>query len=244
MTPRELPVEETLGWLRSVLPAAPARVLEVGCGRGDLALRLREVGYKVTPLDRAPDAVGLARAAGLDVVEADFLEYETGDPFDAVLFTRSLHHIHPLRDAVEKAAALLAPGGLVIGDEFARERVDGETAAWWADSCAVLGEVGLLPEEDDPSSDPLERWNARFLRHDPPPTTGADMLAELDRRFELVEVDERVPYHYRYAADRLPETPLGLRLATLLLDIERRRIAASDRSWGGLRFAARPRARP
>jgi ubiquinone/menaquinone biosynthesis C-methylase UbiE len=36
------------------LPPAPARVLEVGCGRGDLARAVSESGYEMVAMD--PDA--------------------------------------------------------------------------------------------------------------------------------------------------------------------------------------------
>jgi SAM-dependent methyltransferase len=238
MKPRELPVEETLAFLLGVLPSPPATVLEVGCGRGDLALRLRDRGYAVTPLDRSAQAVADAAAAGLDAVQGDFLEHD-GGPYDAVLFTRSLHHVSPLDGAVERTARLVARGGLVVGDEFARERIDRETAAWYFDTWDLLIELGLLPEEHPGPDDPLGRWEARFLHHDPPPATGDDLLAALRARFELVALEDRVPYHYRYFADHLPQTALGVRLATRVLEAERRRLANTAAPWAGLRFVAR-----
>ena len=239
MTPRELPVEETLTYLDRVLPPPPATVLEVGCGRGDLAQRLIDRGYRVTPLDPSLQAVAEAAAAGVDVVQVDFLAHE-GGPYDVVLFTRSLHHISPLEHAVERAARLVARGGLVVGDEFARERVDPETAAWYFDTWDVLIELGLLPEEHHPGTDdPLGRWEARFRHHGEPLATGDDLLAALRGRLELVTVEDRVPYHYRYFADHLPQTGLGLRLATRVMEAERRRIATTAAPWAGLRFVAR-----
>jgi SAM-dependent methyltransferase len=241
LSPRDVPTDETVTFLRGVLPSPPARLLEVGCGRGDLAVRLVGLGYAVTALDLAPEAIGHARAAGLDAVEADFLVYDA-EPFDVVLFSRSLHHINPLHAAVARAADLTRPGGMVIGEEFARERIDAETAAWQADVEALLGEVGLLPEvEGRPADDPLARWHQHHAHHQPPLATGADMLAAMEERFELLRVDEHVPYHYRYAADRLPDTRLGLGLTRLLLEIERRRVSASGRPWAGLRFVGRAR---
>src|SRR5207237_4029397 len=103
-------------------------------------------------------------------------------------------------------------------------------------------EVGLLPEvEGSPEDEPLSTWREHHARHQPPLATGAEMLAAIERRFELLRVDERVPYHYRYAADRLPDSGLGVRLTRVLLDIERRRVRASGQPWAGLRFVARAR---
>lgn len=238
MKPRELPVEETLTYLDRVLPPPPATVLEVGCGRGDLARRLLERGYRVTPLDHSLQAVAEAAADGLEVVHAGFLSHE-GGPYDVVLFTRSLHHISPLEQAVDRAARLVAPGGLVVGDEFARERVDRETAAWYFDTRDLVIELGLLPEDHPGPDDPLGRWEARFRHHGEPLATGEELLASLRRRLRVVDVEERVPYHYRNFADHLPQTALGLRLATRVLQAERRRIDATPAPWAGLRFVAR-----
>jgi hypothetical protein len=141
---------------------------------------------------------------------------------------------------VERAAHLVAPGGLVVGDEFARERVDPETAAWYFDTRDVLIELGLVPEDHHPGpDDPLGRWEARFLHHGEPLATGEELLAALRDRLQLVSVEERVPYHYRNFADHLPQTGLGLRLATRVLEAERRRIARTAAPWAGLRFVAR-----
>src|SRR2546421_12850364 len=119
--PLDLELDELMGFLRAVI-ANGARVLEVGCGAGALARRLLDAGYALTAIDGAPEAIEKARARGVPAVESDFLAYQ-GGPFDALLFTRSLHHIHPLAAAAEHAARLLAPGGALGLDEFALEAI-------------------------------------------------------------------------------------------------------------------------
>ena len=126
--PDVLPIEHTLRFLDRVLPQR-SRVLEVGCGRGALAARLQARGLEVTALDVSPEAVAAARALGVHAVAGDFLEF-VAEPFDAVLFSRSLHHIASLPRAVDRAHALLGPGGLVIAEEFAVERMDRQTARY------------------------------------------------------------------------------------------------------------------
>jgi SAM-dependent methyltransferase len=244
-----------MAFLRAVLPAA-ARVLEVGCGSGEVAAALGRDGHAVVAIDADPDAVDSARALGVDAACVSLLDYDAA-PFDVVLFTRSLHHIDPLEAAVARARRLVADGGLVVADEFARERVDAETAAWHFDTCAVLADAGLLPEEPPGAGgDPLRRWFARFEAHGGHGhehehghghgahgrhhmTTGAEMVAALSAAFTVTRLDERVPYQYRFVAERLPDTPEGSRVARRLLAIERRRIALSGGPWAGLRIVAR-----
>src|SRR5919107_556061 len=106
------------------LPAPPARVLEVGCGRGDLAHSLADAGHAVVAID--PDAPhgDIFRAVALE-------DFDDPERFDAIVAMRSLHHIHDLPGAVAKVAQLLRPGGRVVVYEHAWERFDERTARWY-----------------------------------------------------------------------------------------------------------------
>jgi SAM-dependent methyltransferase len=108
------------------LPAAPAHVLEVGCGRGALAYAMARLGHDVLAIDPgAPDG-DLFQHVSLE-------ELSDPGPFDAVVANRSLHHIHDLPAAVEKVAGLLAPGGRLLLHEHAWDVVDEPTLAWYRD---------------------------------------------------------------------------------------------------------------
>lgn len=238
-----LPVEETLRFLDRTLPAAPARVLEVGCGDGRVAAALASRGHVVTALDESIVlAPGAGDAAAVAWVESNFLFYEgaaDGTPFDAVLFTRSLHHMTPLDRAVEKAASLLRPGGLLVAEEFAFDRVTLPTARWWYDVESILVAAALLSPPHPALAavrNPLGRWRQEHA-HDPPLATGHDMLAAVRGRLESGPAEE-APYLYRYAHERAAAGPAAERAVRQLFEVESRLVRERDIAAAGLRIVA------
>lgn len=128
-------VPHTLDRLRPLLPEPPARLLEVGCGRGALAVALMELGYRVTGVDRNAEMAAAAGDRGVPVVQADIRDITPGEGYDVVLFTRSLHHADDLDEILGHAASLLTPGGLLVIEEFAWERVNQAAAHFLRQSC-------------------------------------------------------------------------------------------------------------
>ncbi len=67
----------------------PARVLEVGCGEGELAHVLTRAGHSVTAIDpRAPEGP-IFRRVGIE-------GFTDPDPFDYVVASLSLHQVEDL----------------------------------------------------------------------------------------------------------------------------------------------------
>ena len=189
----ELAVKHTLARLAPVLPPPPARVLEVGCGRGALARALGALGYRVLGVDPDIDACVAAAARGVEVVHADIGEVSTEHRYDVVLFTRSLHHIADLGGTVGHALELVRTGGLVVLEEFARERADAATAGFLYDTLGLLVASGALALPDgvtaiDPDEDPVSRWEReRGVAAQTPLHTGRAMLAALSGAGAVVE---------------------------------------------------------
>lgn len=239
--PLPLPESETLRFLERVLPPAPARLLEVGCGDGRIAAALAALGYGVTALDEIPaPAPGVARE-GVAWIASDFLFFggaPDGAPFDVILFSRSLHHIAPLDRALDHAASLLAPGGLLVAEEFAVERVNHPTARWWYDLEAVLVAASILPPPDPTLAavrNPLGRWRQEHAA-DPPLATGHAMLAGVRERFETGPAEE-APYLYRAVAARATAVPgVADRVVRQVHEIEERLIRERDIAAAGLRI--------
>src|SRR4029078_9515057 len=81
------------------------------------------------------------------VIEGSVDEADLRDgSFDAIRFGRSLHHMDDVNAAAERAALLLAPGGVVVVDEFCPERIDRATASWLASIASSLQKAGVIGE--------------------------------------------------------------------------------------------------
>ena len=88
------------------------RVLEVGCGYGDLLLYLRSRGAVVTGTDLSPAAVEKGTSYGLDIRLGHLREL--GLPaasFDVAIACHSLEHVQDPNVELAELARLLRPGG-------------------------------------------------------------------------------------------------------------------------------------
>jgi SAM-dependent methyltransferase len=103
--------------LVGVLPPAPARVADLGCGTGTLARLLVDEGFTVDGLDFSPEMVARARAK---VPEATFVVGDASEPaldeaaYDVVLDRHVLWALPDPEAAFARWVGLLRPGGLVV----------------------------------------------------------------------------------------------------------------------------------
>jgi SAM-dependent methyltransferase len=96
-------------------------VLDIGCGRGELLGLLREAGVEARGIDADADMVAYARGDGLEVEQADLLEYLEGldaGSLGAIFMGQVVEHLpaSTLVRALGLAAAKLRPGGVLIAE--------------------------------------------------------------------------------------------------------------------------------
>jgi SAM-dependent methyltransferase len=99
--------------------AAP--VLDVGCGRGELLGLLREAGVEARGIDADADMVAYARGDGLDVEQADLVDYlqrAADGSLGAIFMGQVVEHLpaSTLVQTFQLAAAKLRPGGLLVAE--------------------------------------------------------------------------------------------------------------------------------
>lgn len=184
----------------SLISAAPARVLEVGCGDGRLASALATAGHAVTAVDpRAPEGEIFRRLP--------FEDFSDPGEFDVIVASVSLHHIDDLAVALDKIANLLRPHGVFILEEFAKERLSGATARWYYHQRQAASAASAVPK---PLPDTFERWHETWVHEHADIHPYAAIRPQLDSRFGERSFTWR-PYLYSYALDDLLE-PLERKL--------------------------------
>ena len=204
-------------FVRAHLPPPPGRLLEVGCGQGDLALSLAGAGYEVTAIDpNAPDG-SIFRRVGIE-------DFAGPGPYDAVIASWSLHHVADLEVALDRITSLLAPDGILVLVEFAHERMRGRTAAWFHRQEQALATLGLARPVAESVDDWLRAWEVEHADLH----SGAAIAEAIGKRFDE-RVLEWVPFLFEYAPDEALEP------------LERALIARGLIEATGFRYVGSPR---
>jgi SAM-dependent methyltransferase len=100
----------------AVAERRPRRVLEVGCGSGELGARIaRELGADVAAVDTSPRMVELARSRGIYATLGNVEALPFGDAtFDVAVAAWMLYHVGDLERAIGELHRVLLPGGRLV----------------------------------------------------------------------------------------------------------------------------------
>ena len=111
-----------LSFRRDILPHLPAstnaRIVDLGCGQGQLVQQLLLHGYTNSwGVDISTEQVSLAHASGINqVVHGDFKEAFEGESLDVVTATDFFEHLtrSEILEALDHVYAALRPSGVLI----------------------------------------------------------------------------------------------------------------------------------
>jgi SAM-dependent methyltransferase len=123
----------------AVAETMPRRVLEVGCGTGELAARISDqLGCEVITVDLSPRMVELARDRGVDARVGDVqkLGFANGD-FDVVVAAWMLYHVPDLDLGLSQIKRVLRPGGRLVAATYGEDNL---RELW-----ALLGDTRTRP---------------------------------------------------------------------------------------------------
>jgi SAM-dependent methyltransferase len=152
----------------AVAASEPRRVLEVGCGEGELAARIGdELDAQVVAVDQSSRMVELSRERGVDTEVGDVqaLRFPDGE-FDVVVAAWMLYHVPELDAALSEIARVLAPGGALVAATNGSDHL--------AELLALSG---------------IERWDLPFCGEN-----GADLLRHHFPSVETTHVDGNVTF--------------------------------------------------
>ncbi|WP_347862708.1 class I SAM-dependent methyltransferase [Salimicrobium sp. PL1-032A] len=139
----DAPYEEWKNFFLSILDrenVRPERVLELGCGTGEITHRLAHAGYRMTGVDLSPEMLSIAAAkenSSVEWIQQDITKLEGFSDYDAVIsFCDVVNYItdsEALASMFHETSRALNEKGLFVFDvhspAYALEQLAGETFA-------------------------------------------------------------------------------------------------------------------
>ena len=131
-------------------PLAGEKILDLGCGTGQLSAEIAKSGAEVMGIDSAPEMIERARAnyPGLRFEVADARRFRGTGPFDAVFSNAALHWIKDADDVALTIAHALRPGGRFVAELGGKGNVASfirESAEAWFDVTGTRAEGRFNP---------------------------------------------------------------------------------------------------
>ena len=93
----------------------PGKVLDVGCGAGEVLSIFKEKGWDCRGIEFNEFAADYAREKfGLDILQKSIYDFDTENQYDCVMMWGVLEHFIEPKKLLAKVKSLLAPGGLLL----------------------------------------------------------------------------------------------------------------------------------
>ena len=97
-----------------------SRVLEVGCGTGDLLASLKPAYGLGLDISEGMIELACSRHPEISFFPTDLIEYNHEETFDFILFSDTVNDLWDVQSALEKAHSLLSPSGRIILNFYSR----------------------------------------------------------------------------------------------------------------------------
>lgn len=99
-------------------PEAGEKILDIGCGTGQLTARIAATGAVVTGIDSSAEMLEKARAnyPAIDFHQADAQSFSLGMRFDAVFSNAALHWAPEAEQVIQCVARALRPAGRFVAE--------------------------------------------------------------------------------------------------------------------------------
>ena len=131
--------------LSMLLPKPDERILDVGCGTGQLTAEIANSGAEVIGLDQSAEMIASAKEnyPKLQFEVADIAATEYDCEFDAVFSNAALHWVRDQQGAIAAIARALKPGGRLVFEMGGRGNIE----QIWNAAKQALSELGVKEPE-------------------------------------------------------------------------------------------------
>lgn len=145
-----------LDLIASVIPTdSGIRVLDIGCGTGNLTLKYVNRGYRVKAVDISPEMIAMLQSK-INPADLSFVELVVGDAEDVVAdaqtygtwgiisFGSVLHHLPDYRFVLDHALRQLRPGGVLYVCHEPLKQSAAENGLTSPLACKILDSIDTL----------------------------------------------------------------------------------------------------
>ncbi len=119
--------ENYANFLISQIPKYAKRILDVGCGSGQIAKKLIDMGYQVDCVSPSRFLAGQVRellGSKCHIFECSYEQLQTENRYDVILFSESFQYIN-IEKGLRKTSDFLKPDGyMLICDVFRKKTLD------------------------------------------------------------------------------------------------------------------------
>lgn len=156
-------VQESAGPIFAWLAPKPGeRILDLGCGDGELTAEIKAVGADVLGVDLSDELLAVARMKGLTVQKADGHALSYAQEFDAVFSNLALHWMLAPELVIAGVARALRPRGRFVGEFGGHGNVAAIATAMRAVAKARGGDPACVSHWFFPT---VEEYGALLAKH-------------------------------------------------------------------------------